>query len=483
MNKELKRQRNVLTPVIIALAITLLLLLSSESEDSIIMLPEVQQHQKENLINVPREQAQLEVDKIVYEKAAITLVANGNSGAAATDQGTQFQLEDPFTPSLHNSASLVQHIWYRGDHFDGKTRPKPLNTTFPLAIDAISVASEAALVTLEGQVSSWGSHHSIRYFFGATEKDDADPNCANEINIEDMKKISEYCSGRAWKRGSTKVKFLRNRFARGDFMVRFRKTPGWMCAQQRISFAMGKLGRFYRNEMQHDPNFKLPDFLLLHDDDTYYNMVRMYRFLEERNPSQPSADAGCLVRMPVSEIAFDYPYGGFGMMVSRASIARWIRPVDCEAPTPVDDGEWVQHVCEQLKENLIGEAFSWKNGMSITDLMQAHAESFPYSNYQKWRQPGYCIHGDWALGYYFNYYALSAQSTSFPKGNEFTRIDQTLGYHYDKLLGNCQHEGQPQCASDSHVCHRLHGVSMSFVARLAKQEAPEQFRKAVKKQL
>lgn len=480
--KELQRQSSVLTPVIIALALTLVVLMASDSEEPDIMLPEVLQKQKEELINVPVEQAQLEVDKIVAAKAGTSSFGNIVPEAAGA-QTAEFQLEDPFLPNLHNSSSLVQHIWYRGQRFDGTTQPKARNTTLPLAIDAISVASDSALVTLEGQVSSWGSHHSIRYFFGATEQDDANPNCSNEIDIEDMKKMSEYCSGKAWKRGNVKVKYLRNRYARGDFMVRFRKTSGWMCAQQRVSFAMGKLGRFYRNELEMNPKFKLPDFLMLHDDDTYYNMVKIYPFLAAKTPTQATAEAGCLVRMPTAEIAFDYPYGGFGMMVSQAALARWIRPVDCEAPTPVEDGEWVAGVCEQLKENLIGEAFSWKNGMSISDLMAAHAASFPYAHYDKWRQPGYCIHGDWALGYYFNYYKLSMQSTTYDKGHEFTRIEQTLGYHYDKPQGNCKHESQPLCTGDAHICHRLHGVSMSFVSRLAKQAAPEQFRKVVKKHL
>lgn len=61
---------------------------------------------------------------------------------------------------------------------------------------------------------------------------------------------------------------------------------------------------------------------MIHDDDTYYNMIQMYPFLEQKDPSRATADAGCLVRMPTSEIAFDYPNGGFGLILSKASLEK-----------------------------------------------------------------------------------------------------------------------------------------------------------------
>ncbi|KAI2502835.1 hypothetical protein MHU86_11659 [Fragilaria crotonensis] len=157
-------------------------------------------------------------------------------------------------------------------------------------------------------------------------------------------------------------------------MVRFRKTR-WMCALTRFAH-VGKVGRFYRQELaQQGSTFTLPDFLLVQDDDTYYNMIKMYPYLEQKDPLRATADAGCLVRMPIAEIAFDYPYGGFGLILSKASLEKWIRPVDCDHPRK--DDVWETKVCMQLKENLIGEGFAWKNGMSITDLMAAHAAMFP----------------------------------------------------------------------------------------------------------
>ncbi|KAI2505894.1 hypothetical protein MHU86_8493 [Fragilaria crotonensis] len=341
LNKELKRQGGVLTPLIIALAFTFILLLSTESEQPDVALPDIQRKHKEELIQVPKEQAQLEVDRIVAEKAK------------PVDHATlQYLLpgDGPMNPNLHDSNSLMQHIWYRGQKIDGKTRPQFLNTTLPLAIDTISVATESSLVTLEGQVKTWGSHHSIRYFFGATELDDADPTCSTNITIDDMQKISEYCSG-------------------------------WMCALTRFAHAVGKVGRFYRQELaQQGSTFTLPDFLLVQDDDTYYNMIKMYPYLEQKDPLRATADAGCLVRMPIAEIAFDYPYGGFGLILSKASLEKWIRPVDCDHPRK--DDVWETKVCMQLKENLIGEGFAWKNGMSITDLMAAHAAIFPLCRLQ-----------------------------------------------------------------------------------------------------
>jgi hypothetical protein len=465
-----QKQRNVLTPVIIALVITLVLLVTTEtSDDSLSDKSDLRRDQKDQLIDVPKEQASLEAD--ILRSAAKNEVSKPDV--------KEFKMEDPFDPARHDSTSLVEHVWYRGEKV-GKTRPEPVNTTFPLVIDTISVAAEQSFVTLQGQVTAWGSHHSVRYFFGATERDDDDPGCATKITIDDMKGISDYCSGKAWKRANRTIKFLRNRFARGDFMVRFRKTPGWMCAQKRFSFAVAKVMRFYRRELATDRSFKLPDYLLLQDDDTFYNMVNVHKFLETKDPSVSTADAGCLVRMPIAEIAFDYPYGGFGMFMSRAAIERWMRPIDCGSSVDKQD-PWVSHVCGHLQTNLIGEAFAWKDGMSISDLMEAQASHYPYPKYHSWRQPGYCIHGDWALGYYVNYYGVTEISKSFQHANNYTRIEQTLGYHYDKQEGNCKHEGQAECTPEAHVCHRLHGVSMSFVARRVKQEFPHHFREVVKK--
>jgi hypothetical protein len=479
-NAETKHQQLFLPRLIIVLTVTLVILIWTDAESSGTESANIQSKQIEGLTTkTPTEQTLLETESRTIDIQTLEV---------KSENVTLFSLlsDGPFDPNRHDSTSLLRHIWYRGEKFDGKTRPTLINTTISLSIDSLSISSESSFVTLQGQVKSWGSHHGIRYFFGATEQDDAEPTCPLDLSPDDMKKISEYCSGRAWKRGNPKIKFLRNRFARGDYMERFRKTPGWMCAQKRYSHALGKIGRFYRREWKKENStslsFLLPDYLLLQDEDTYYNMVQMYSYLERKEPSKATADAGCLIRLPVAEINFDYPQGGFGFILSRAALEQWIRPIECPN-TPnlsINEDKWEAKVCAQLKENLIGENFVWKNGMSITDLMDAYAGHSPYTKHMGWRSPGYCIHGDWSWGYFINYYAITEQSTSFSRANERTRIEQTLGYNYGKPERNCKNEGQAKCTPDSHVCHGLHGVSMNFVVRLEKQAYPQDFRTVMK---
>jgi hypothetical protein len=472
-NVETKQQRSFLPRLMILLTFILVILIwtdteSSGNESSLI-------HSKEDVTQTPKDETMLEIKHQTNDTNHFNRKSPKISPFSLLSDG-------PFDPSRHDFTSLLRHIWYRGEKFDGKTQPTLINTTLSLSIDSLSISSETSFVTLQGQVQSWGSHQAIRYFFGATEQDDAQPTCPLELSSDDMKKISEYCSGRAWKHANPKIKFLRNRFARGDYMERFRKTPGWMCAQKRYAHALGKIGRFYRRELEKEnlvsSRLLLPDYLLLQDEDTYYNMIQIYNYLEQMEPSKATADAGCLIRLPISEIEFDYPQGGFGFILSRAALERWIRPINCP---PSNDDKWETKVCAQLKENLIGENFVWKNGMSITDLMDAYAGHSPYAKHSGWRPPGYCIHGDWSWGYFINYYDITEKSTSFSRANEHTRIEQTLGYNYRKPERNCKNEGQAKCTMDSHVCHGLHGVSMNFVVRLEKQAFPQNFRTVSKR--
>ena len=94
LNKELKRQGNVLTPLIIALAFTFILLLSTESEQPDVALPDIQKEHKEELMQVPKEQALLEVDQFVAEKAKPVDHAALQSRLAG---------DGPMNPNLHDS--------------------------------------------------------------------------------------------------------------------------------------------------------------------------------------------------------------------------------------------------------------------------------------------------------------------------------------------------------------------------------------------
>ena len=80
-----------------------------------------------------------------------------------------------------------------------------------------------------------------------------------------------------------------------------KKGAGWMCAQQRFAVAWETIGRFYRKQLEVE-NWALPDFLLLQDDDSYYNMVRIEDFLRDKDPSIPLAEAPCLIRHTIIRV-------------------------------------------------------------------------------------------------------------------------------------------------------------------------------------
>jgi hypothetical protein len=103
---------------------------------------------------------------------------------------------------------------------------------------------------------------------------------------------------------------------------------------------LGKVGRFYQRELAKakDAGFNsqgvLPDFLLIQDDDTYFNMNMLQRDLfSQVNPSTPFASTGCLVHMPITTINFSFPYGGYGTILSQGAILRMIRPIYCNFTT------------------------------------------------------------------------------------------------------------------------------------------------------
>jgi hypothetical protein len=347
--------------------------------------------------------------------------------------------------ALHDSSSLPSQCFKRDT-----------SSGFNVTIDAFSVGSESRLSLLQAQASTWGSHGSIRNFFGLTERDDADPTCASKLTKQDMNNISNYCSNVAWQnRRGFKLRYLQSVYARPLWFQQHNKTPGWLCAQQRFAHTMAKMGRFYRKET-------IPDFVFIQDDDTFYNMPNMISFLQSLDTSQPIVEAGCLVRWPTHAINFSFPIGGYGFFLSRGAIQQLVQPIYCN--TTVKDN-LTTLACNQIADNMAGEKRIFLNGMSISDLIDAHAINFPIAKYQQWTRPGYCFHGDWVLGYFINYFGIG---TEFYRpdfhSNPKVRIEQHLGHSYNgDVSGNCLNEGWKACGSLSHACHRLGSSEMHRV--------------------
>lgn len=204
---------------------------------------------------------------------------------------------------------------------------------------------------------------------------------ATRLSIEPpLKNIVNLCQKKQpYAKGGMKIQY--EQFSKGELM---KKGAGWMCAQQRFAIALETIGRFYRKELEVD-DWALPDFLLLQDDDSYYNMMRIEDFLRDEDPSIPLAEAPCLIRHTVTR-NFSFPWGGFGFILSRGAIANLIRPNYCNN-TARDDFE--HKVCARLDNDILGERQFFQDGMSVSDLMGAQVRNnlftqFSRTNWSYW---------------------------------------------------------------------------------------------------
>jgi hypothetical protein len=255
---------------------------------------------------------------------------------------------------------------------------------------------------------------------------------------------------------------------------------GWLCGHQRFPSLLGKVGKFYQRELATavSKTSVLPDFLLIQDDDSYYNLDMLNRdIFSQIDPYIPYATAGCLVHLPIKMLNFSFPFGGFGTILSRGAILRMIRPIFCHTSfKPVewwdyrDDPAFVDNACEQLQKNTFGEKAAFQDGMSISDLIRAHAAANPFREYRTWtNKPGYCFHGDWLLGYFINYYNLGSPSLSEVLDRELPHfnMEKALGYKYGSkpATKNCLNEDLEHCPPTAHICHRQNPESMARLVR------------------
>jgi hypothetical protein len=344
-----------------------------------------------------------------------------------------------------------------------------------LTIDAASIGCRNKSAWMQAQVDTWRASN-VRFFFESTEQDDIDPTCNEVMKPDTVKKIALFCGRQMLSEDKYKLRMLAKAFfAQPKWLEKTNKGIGWLCAQQRFASMLGKGGKFYQIQLEVDKSFELPSFLLIQDDDTYYNMDMLEQelLLKVKDVSIPFAAAGCLVHMPIHMLNFSFPYGGYGTILSRGAIMRLIQPIYCnrsmhdESRRSVDNSSFESHVCDTMQNDIFGEKQAFQNGMSISDLMRAHAASNPFRDYMHWkRRPGYCFHGDWIIGYFLNFYVLLDNRSTNPAPSTLPnfRMDSSLGYQYGTRnpKGNC---GQKySCSRTEHAaCHRQTPESMMLL--------------------
>jgi hypothetical protein len=294
---------------------------------------------------------------------------------------------------------IPSFVWYQGLPFDPRndTSLPPMENQ-DIIIDALSISSQSNIDRLQGQANSWASHPSIRYLFGTTENDDADPTCHSNLPKSKLFRISIICHVMRWN-NHTVMKLLGQHFPRQLRLKTEKRTAQWLCTQQRYASSVGKVGRWYREEGN------VPDYLIITNDNTYVGINETLGYLGAKDPVYPLVEAGCLEELQLGHAGFfSFPNVDFGVIWNREALKRLIQPIYCNATR--HSGAFVQHVCSQIEKNMAGERPAFQNGMSISDLMARHAAMSPYLNSKRWKDPGYCMLGNWVLGYYANYYQL-----------------------------------------------------------------------------
>ena len=282
-------------------------------------------------------------------------------------------------------------------------------------IDILTIGSISSINRAKVQMKTWGSHISRRHYWLATELDDPDPTCYTSMSLDDVTTYSHTCSKNARKywesHGSWNylTSYLKNVFAQPQWLLEKKNPQGWICAQKRFLFALSKLLALYRDGRD-QYGVDLPDYLIFGDDDTYVNLEMIedellrtpnvivkekgYTMDDELHMVYPTQNtpvvwAGCRVRRPTNIIHDTFPFGGFGVMISKGAIERLIQPLNCNN-NEVKVGfeaEACDHWTPPYANWSIAEYQYFKPGMSVSDLM---------GSYVKNMQP-FCLHSGKSL--------------------------------------------------------------------------------------
>lgn len=412
---------------------------------------------------------------------------------------------DETTPHVHQLEPLDPKVQHSSSTQKTTTSANQHAPTSSFLVDILSIGSNQRLEYLQAQRESFASHISVRNFFNVTENDDDDPFCASKLSKRNVTMISRFC--RRKKKWNPKRQFLlsylQTAYATERWLRNKPNPAGWMCAQTRPMQGFYKVIRYYKKQQQLQSSQPvLPDYLIIMDDDTYYNMQLFQEHFQAQysNSSVPIAIAGCMVRSPIQAINFTIPFGGYGFILSRGYIEQMMRPIHCP-----NDHDW----CYAIKRiNHIDERPLFRNGMTLADLMHAYATNEPFAQFSNWTT-GFCLHSDWYVefrfcdcciipfllfiysfvlgllrmwGYITNFYNVSRHVRDAAYSNvPHARMEAYLGSELN--AGNIQQGGRRlcdfqrgNCHARAHACHYSTPDEMNAVTDIVRGSHLQQFR-------
>lgn len=248
------------------------------------------------------------------------------------------------------------------DEFPVRLTKSQQQTAF---LDILSIGSQHRLHYLTTQRRLLGAHPSVRHFFNVTELNDDTYPGTTTLTATDVDNIIHVCRSRSFT--SQLVSRWKRYFAPPSILRQKDNPLGWLCAQTRPVMGLHYVLKYYR-----DTATPLPKYLILQDDDTFWNLDRLSVVLNEKTSHRPLVLAGCLIRLPGLWI----PHGGFGLVLNQALLQ--------ELTTPATF----------LTTNDFEEQSLLKPTMTLIDLMHAYVKAQPFAGYKNWTS-GFCVHSDW----------------------------------------------------------------------------------------
>ncbi|CAB9508148.1 expressed unknown protein [Seminavis robusta] len=262
-----------------------------------------------------------------------------------------------------------------------------------VVVDIISIGSAQNKALQQVQKETFGSHPMVRFFWDITEQDDPNPKCATSLTYNDTLAIRQLCRSPEFHLDQPRMlKKIRHHIFSKEYLDPKPKDsiPGWMCAQQRPMAGLLKAMKAYEQQEK-------PDFLIIMDDDTYYNMDLMLSLHNRHNFSKKTAmTSPCFYTSPVR-----YPQGGFGSVWTKGLLNAIQKPILCKTK------KQHKNICDYIQQNNFGERSLFQEKMGILNILQAYTQQGDFLDHAHWwnnhtnaaTTVGFCLHSDLIWGW------------------------------------------------------------------------------------